>query len=410
VDAAAAGECLKVDGATLQAKVWSGQGKAAQRIGLPFDVYRPGNVLPTDTTNPLAPYNKVTTLPANFTANGGYTKPNTYGQATWQGMLDGTKVKVGDYLDGTPGTFFIAALQPLLPILAVGCNRIVSLTQGGSNPIAVGWPASILVESPRGNEPIEDIAGNPATPHWWMLLPAVRGMTFDVADLVTDDLFRNYFITSAEQTDLGWRISMMQTTLLTNSVILHYQTVIDLVGKPITYRRVNTLGGANPAHNPVTGPISVTATTTAGSTAITLTAPSGNWFLAAGDKFTIAGSPTVYTVTAQNVASGGHFNAVQISPALSVDAVSGALLTVTWANDYPIKGLIGGYDATLFDGSTIQVSDLQVKIPPTATDGRLIPNPTTLDAIIIDGHSRTVITIKPEYAGSVIAVYSIQAR
>jgi hypothetical protein len=153
-------------------------------------------------------------------------------------------------LVGAPGTFFIAAMQPLLPILAVECNRTVSITQGGAAPVAVGWPASVLIESTRGNAPLEDIAGSPSTPHWWMLLPAVSGITLDVSDLVTDDLLRSYFVTAAELTDLGWRCSIQQTTLLSNSVIKHYQTVIGLIGKVVTFRQwTNTGGGPNPTHS-----------------------------------------------------------------------------------------------------------------------------------------------------------------
>ncbi len=58
-----------MDGQKLQSKVYGGYAKAAQRIGLPFDVYRP-----SDATDPLATGNKVVSaLPAHFTADGGYT-------------------------------------------------------------------------------------------------------------------------------------------------------------------------------------------------------------------------------------------------------------------------------------------------------------------------------------------------
>ncbi|WP_376960111.1 hypothetical protein ABNQ39_20585 [Azospirillum sp. A26] len=316
-----------MDGTKLQAKVYGGYAKAAQRIGLPFDVYRP-----SDATDPLATGNKVVTaLPAHFTADGNYTKPNTYGQATWQAMVDGSQVAVGDYLTGDPGTFFIAAKQPLLPILAVGCNRTVSLTQGGTSPVAVGWPASILVESPRGDLPLEDVAGNPANPSWRVLLPAVTSVQIDVADLLTDELLRQYIINSAELTDLGWRISAVQTTLLTDSVIHHYATVIRLIGKTVTLRKQTKSGGANP------------------------------------------------------------------------------VITNT---DYSVKALIAGYDANLINGTTITVKDLRVIVGTKDVNGNAIPTPAPADwQVIIDSAApRSVVTVKPEYAGDVVAVYEIQSR
>lgn len=231
-----------MDGVKLQNKVYGGYAKAAQRIGLPFDVYRP-----SDASNPLATGNKVVTaLPAHFTADGGYTKPNTYGAATWQLMADGAQVAVGDYLTGEGGPYFIAAKQPLLPILAVSCNRTVSLTQGGVSPVAVAWPASVLQAGAGGRNALEMIPGDASNPSWRMLLPAVPGLTFDVADLVTDDLLRSYFIDSAELTDLGWRITMHQATKLTDSIVNQYGTLIGLIGKTITFRRVTRTGGPNP--------------------------------------------------------------------------------------------------------------------------------------------------------------------
>lgn len=230
-----------MDGARIQALAYRGMGKAAQRIGLPFDVYRPAGA-----TNPMDAGNKVATLPAHFTADGGYTKPDGYGSATRQAMLDGAQVAVGDYLAGEGGPYFIAAKQPLLPILAVSCDRTVSITQGGASPVAVGWPASVLLSGSGGANALEMLPGAPANPLWRLLLPAVPGLTFNVADLVTDDLLRSYFIEAAELTDLGWRINMRQSTSLTPSIVNHYATIIGLIGKTLTFRRVTKGTGPNP--------------------------------------------------------------------------------------------------------------------------------------------------------------------
>jgi hypothetical protein len=46
---------------------------------------------------------------------------------------------------------------------------------------------------------------------WWaILLPFVPGVVLRSGDLISDDLSRRYIISSAELTDLGWRITCQQ--------------------------------------------------------------------------------------------------------------------------------------------------------------------------------------------------------
>ena len=389
-----------MNGTRLQAKVYTGQGKAASRIGQPFDVYRPGFISSPDPINPISPWNKaVTALPAHFTSNGGYTSPNSYGKATWQAMVDGSKIKVGDYLvnqaDGTD--YFIAAKQPLLPILAVGCNRILSLTQGGTTPVAVGWPASVLIESTRGNAPLEDVAGNPSTPHWWVLMPAVAGITPTVADLVSDDLLRSYFVTTAEISEYGWRLSIQESTLINDSVRLHYATVIGLIGKVVALRQTTTTA------------TKAGATYAIGISTINLTnCPAGWAGTAIGDTFTNLGN--VHTITNAVAPAFGGAMGVTFTPPLITAMASGYTVTVTHNTDSPVKCLIGGYDKTLVNGSTIQVSDLRVVMATKTTGGATLPTPKTTDKLIFDGMAPAIVSVRPEYAGDTIAVWEIQAR
>lgn len=208
-----------MDGAKLQSKVYSGYAKAAQRIGLPYDVHRPVNAL-----DPLA--NKVATLPAHFRAGVTYETANKYGVAAWYGTLDGTQVAVGDYLVGPQGTFFIAAKQALLPILIVECNRTLSIkrpqqqtgvgaagyggnTLSNETPLMSGWPASVL-QGTKGEKNETNLPGDVRTPWWLILLPAYGDIVLNSGDTITDDLGRRYVVSSAEWTDLGWRLSAMQ--------------------------------------------------------------------------------------------------------------------------------------------------------------------------------------------------------
>jgi len=396
-----------MDGATMQALIYQGYGIAAQNIGLSFDQYRPsGANAPTD------PANKLATLPAHFRVDDKLSKWSSYGKALYSAWVDGRELQVGDYLVGVD-TYFIAGMQPLLPILAVQCSRTLSIsrpsTAGTSTPLMTSWPASLLEGSARGKDEA-DYPGYVASPQWVVLLPAAPGVTLGTADIITDDLGRLYFIESAELTDYGWRLKIEQTSLLTMSAVYHYATVIDRIGKSITIRHVSSLGGANPALNPVGGAITVYAGAAAGVSALTLTAPLGNWFLVEGDSFTLPGDATVYTVTGQVVAAGGVFASVPVTPTLAQNVAAGAAVTMTWANDYPTKALVSGYDAKLIDGTTITLRDLRVVAATTDTNGRPIPTPVALDKVIIDGVARPVGIVSPMYAGDVISVIEIQAK
>jgi len=212
-----------MDGATLQARVNAGYGKAAQRIGLPHDLYRP--VSPTSPT-PLDPVNKLTTLPAHFRVDDKFARPNVYGKPLWLAYVDGSQLQVGDYLSGAAGIKFIAAMQPLLPILCVECNRTLTITRpvpttqvgaidsyngqsSADTTLMAGWPCSILAGT-KGDRNEVGLPGDVRTPYWAILLPAWPGLVLNNADAATDDLGRRYIISTAELTDLGWRMTAQQ--------------------------------------------------------------------------------------------------------------------------------------------------------------------------------------------------------
>ena len=219
-----------MDGATLQSKVYSGYAKAAKRIGLAHDVYRPA-----DPLNPLAAAAKIATLPAHFRVDDRFARPNVYGKALWLAYVDGSQLQVGDYLvrAGLFGpvpagkTLFVAAMQALLPILCVECNRVVSigrvdapagvgaLAYNGDAPgteasYMAGWPASIL-QGPKGEKNEVGLPGDVRQPWWVCLLPAWPGLTIEPSDIVTDDLGRRYITSVCELTDLGWRLTLQQS-------------------------------------------------------------------------------------------------------------------------------------------------------------------------------------------------------
>ncbi|MDE1139969.1 hypothetical protein [Paraburkholderia tropica] len=210
-----------MDSAKLQQKVYSGYAKAAKRIGPPYDQYRPANPLDPFQGGPLQ------TLYASFNAEDmTYGRPNKYGKATWYCLVDGSQTQVGDYLINGDKTYFIAAQQTILPILAVECNRTINIfrpqqqTAAGLNPyggtidsnqteLMSGWPASVL-QGTKGDKEGAVLPGDVRLPWWAILLPAYPGVTLLTADIITDDINRRYIISSAELTDLGWRCTCMQ--------------------------------------------------------------------------------------------------------------------------------------------------------------------------------------------------------
>lgn len=211
-----------MDGEKLISNVYAGYGKAAKRIGFDYAVYRPSQSPsdpPLDNANLL-----LESLKVSPNQKGDYKVPNSYGVAIWWSYHDGSETLVGDYLVGRMGTFFIAAQQDLLPIMLVNCNRVVTITrpapadgigavdyQGyttdATDTLMTEWPASIL----QGREKDQNIVPmDTKLPSWQILLPAQAGVVLRTSDIITDDLGHRYGIGSAEQTDLGWRLTAIQ--------------------------------------------------------------------------------------------------------------------------------------------------------------------------------------------------------
>src|SRR5690348_16724962 len=213
-----------MDGATIQAKQYRGYAIAAAKIGLPFQQHRA-----LRASDPISPETLLGTLQASFNAEDMlYGKPNKYGKPTWFCIADGTQLAVGDYLQADSGTFFIAAMQPLLPILAVECNRTVTVyrpqqqtgvgavgyggnTASNQTAIASNWPASLLQAAKAANNPI-GLPGDGKQASWALLMPAIPGgVVIKNNDIVTDDLGSRYLVYSAELTDLGWRMQLTES-------------------------------------------------------------------------------------------------------------------------------------------------------------------------------------------------------
>ncbi len=211
---------MSVDGPKLQAKIYKGYGQAAKRIGYPYQQFRA-----TSSSNPLGT-EPLQTLPASFTTNFNYSAPNKYGQATWLGLFDARLFTPGDFLVGHQGTYFIAAMQDTLPIYCVQANRVISVLRGsmeagvgqvgyggaaGENEVMImsGWPASIL-QGTKGERNEVNLPSDAKTPWFSILFPIYGDLILRTSDIITDDIDRRYVISSAELTDMGWRVTAMQ--------------------------------------------------------------------------------------------------------------------------------------------------------------------------------------------------------
>lgn len=202
-----------------------GYAKVAARLGAPYTVARPQGA-----AAPLA--SVVATRQASFSNEDyRYSKPAGYGDATLFGFFDFDGIQPGDYLTGEGRTLFVAAMQPMLPILAVLCNATVRLTrhnaygapgdgtgsavgvapysgveESGDEPLLAGWPASVLLGGRSTGRGEADLPASVMQTGFLVLLPPSVPIEILHGDTITDDLGRRYSVIAAESSALGWRL------------------------------------------------------------------------------------------------------------------------------------------------------------------------------------------------------------
>ena len=216
-----------MDGTRMQALAYKGYAIAAVKVGLPFQVYRP-----LALTAAIVPANLLATLPATFTSdNYAYRRPNGYGKPTWTFLVDGRVTRPGDYLvevaalpGQSPRVMFIADQQPVLPIIAVECNDVITITRpdapatpgsgglkgyGGDvteTTFLTDWPASVL-EKGRGQPASAALPDDTKIPGYAVLIPATPGFRIQTDDFIQTGSGMRLEISSVELTSLGWRLN-----------------------------------------------------------------------------------------------------------------------------------------------------------------------------------------------------------
>lgn len=209
-----------MNGTRLQSLIYKGYGKAADKIGEPYQVYRPTAAI---TPAPISTSTNIGTLEAQFWVDENLTRPLEYGKATMKGWFDARNSAIGDYFVGPQGTFFIASLQANVPPLMVWCTGSINLFRPPKQPVVGSnsyggttqqnqvqllgaWPASIRQES-KGREGDVSLPGDMLKPWWRILVPnLISGVQIESADILTDDLGRRFIISSAERSPFGWRL------------------------------------------------------------------------------------------------------------------------------------------------------------------------------------------------------------
>ncbi|SFK32848.1 hypothetical protein SAMN05518863_106134 [Candidatus Pantoea symbiotica] len=213
-----------MDALQLSVRVSMGNRKAAKRLGSIARHYRAVNPFSPLKTEPLQ------VLAASFTTDYGYMRAARFGQAARIGIFDAAGFEAGDILVSTEGTFYVAAMPLLQPILCVKAERLVSIRrtiQSGSDTglqdyggttaangalIMSGWPANILLSRGGEHSPLK-LPGETRSAWHNIMMPAFRGVFVHAGDFITDDAGHRFVISGSELTDMGWRLTALQVTV-----------------------------------------------------------------------------------------------------------------------------------------------------------------------------------------------------
>lgn len=203
-----------MDGTGIQAKIFYGLGKAASRLGFPFTIYRSASLI-----NPIVPGNVIADpvmaafVPTPYT----YLKYNKPAVPDWTAIINATTLLAGDWIINAQATYYLAQIQPNLPLPAISCNRIVSINRAGYTTSAPFEPTKTLVaqalpvfmhnkkdrEATPRDFPVQSDSKS-GTPNWEFYINT-RGVS-DIRknDVVTDENGFNYVIDVADLTDFGY--------------------------------------------------------------------------------------------------------------------------------------------------------------------------------------------------------------
>ena len=118
-----------VSGSGAAVDVLASYAAAAAALGQPYQIFRSSGSNPLQTT----PIETTPVIVTSGKASGfSYVKSSTFDDVEATLQADFTNIHIGDYLTGPGGTFFIADMPALRPVVAVQCNRTITLKRAAS--------------------------------------------------------------------------------------------------------------------------------------------------------------------------------------------------------------------------------------------------------------------------------------
>ncbi len=104
----------------------------------------------------------------------------------------------------------VSVLRPAGPA-GFGVQAYGGVEIAEATPLLSDWPASMIEGGHGGGARYAgDLPADVRLAAFTLLLPTLPGIVPRVEDLVTDDLGRNFVVSSAELSELGWRFVVRQ--------------------------------------------------------------------------------------------------------------------------------------------------------------------------------------------------------
>jgi hypothetical protein len=173
----------------------------------------------------------------------------------------------------------------------------------------------------------------------------------------------------------------------------------------VTYRRITTLAGPDPAPNPArVAALVVNGNPLAGATTIGLrgTALVGRFI--AGDRLRIGDA--ILTVAGDAIAASNAAS-VTLTAGLPTGFADGDAVTVEWANVRVVPADIQALGERIPDGTLVEMRDLFL----TIAAGNLPWRPVSADEVVLpDGDVRTVVTAQPIMQDGIPISWRLQVR
>ena len=196
-----------MDGATLQQRIYAGYARDVAHTGRAYSHYRFDPDVPV---SPLEAGNLLGELYCRFAAEKRFEIPHKYKDATRFLYADGREIEQHDLLVGPFGTFYVADMQPLLPLQAIWCNEVVTIghpvyVEGVVEPdnFVISMPCFRQLKRLEQRKP-EYGSGTAATPigEWFLFIP-VQASLLEQGDIVVDQGGQRYTLDAIDNTEIG---------------------------------------------------------------------------------------------------------------------------------------------------------------------------------------------------------------